>query len=39
MAALISPNTGHTYEWTQTEWKLGSGYGVQISTALGRRCL
>jgi carbamoyl-phosphate synthase small subunit len=21
----------HTYEWTQTEWKLGSGYGVQIT--------
>ena len=20
-----------TYEWTQTEWKLGSGYGVQIT--------
>ena len=20
-----------TYEWTQTEWKLGSGYGVQIA--------
>lgn len=21
----------HAYEWTQTEWKLGSGYGVQIT--------
>ena len=21
----------HTYEWTQTEWKLGSGYGAQIT--------
>ena len=20
-----------TYEWTETEWKLGSGYGVQIT--------
>ena len=20
-----------TYEWTQTEWKLGSGYGVQVT--------
>ena len=20
-----------TYEWTQTEWKLGSGYGIQIT--------
>src|SRR5690606_30607763 len=20
-----------TYEWTQTEWKLGAGYGVQIT--------
>ena len=21
----------HTYEWTQTEWKLGSGYGTQTT--------
>ncbi len=21
----------HAYEWSQTEWKLGSGYGVQIT--------
>ncbi|MCJ7799882.1 MAG: glutamine-hydrolyzing carbamoyl-phosphate synthase small subunit [Polaromonas sp.] len=21
----------HAYQWTQTEWKLGSGYGVQIT--------
>ena len=29
LAKVVS--TRQTYEWTQTEWKLGSGYGVQIT--------
>jgi carbamoyl-phosphate synthase small subunit len=29
LAKVVS--TQQTYEWTQTEWKLGSGYGVQIT--------
>ena len=28
LAKVVS--TKHRYEWTQTEWKLGSGYGVQV---------
>ncbi|WP_043112691.1 glutamine-hydrolyzing carbamoyl-phosphate synthase small subunit [Pseudacidovorax intermedius] len=29
LAKVVS--TRQTYEWTQTEWKLGAGYGVQIT--------
>ncbi|MDP2448044.1 glutamine-hydrolyzing carbamoyl-phosphate synthase small subunit [Polaromonas sp.] len=29
LAKVVSSK--QTYEWTQTEWKLGSGYGVQIT--------
>lgn len=29
LAKVVSAK--HAYEWTQTEWKLGSGYGVQIT--------
>ena len=29
LAKIVSVK--QTYEWTQTEWKLGSGYGVQIT--------
>jgi carbamoyl-phosphate synthase small subunit len=29
LATVVSVK--HAYEWTQTEWKLGSGYGVQIT--------
>lgn len=29
LARVVSSE--HAYEWTQTEWKLGSGYGIQIT--------
>jgi carbamoyl-phosphate synthase small subunit len=29
LAKVVSSE--HSYEWTQTEWKLGSGYGMQIT--------
>ncbi|VTU27805.1 glutamine-hydrolyzing carbamoyl-phosphate synthase small subunit [Variovorax sp. PBL-E5] len=29
LAKVVS--VAETYEWTQTEWKLGAGYGVQIT--------
>ncbi|QJC56887.1 Carbamoyl-phosphate synthase small chain [Polaromonas vacuolata] len=29
LARVVSSE--HAYEWTQTEWKFGSGYGIQIT--------